>query len=59
MDPNLRPPHRHSRSLARPPEAKKEMWRAYLIATDPELYVRLVALFMVGAGMASGGSSSA
>jgi hypothetical protein len=37
MDPNLRAPHRHSRSLARPPETKKEMWRAYLTATGMAL----------------------
>jgi hypothetical protein len=37
MDPNLRPTHRHSRSLARPPETEKDMWRAYLIVTGVAL----------------------
>ncbi len=37
MNSNLQPPRRHSRSLARPPETEKEMWRAYLIATGVAL----------------------
>ncbi len=37
MNPNLRPPHRPSRSLARPAETEKDMWRAYLIAAGTAL----------------------
>jgi hypothetical protein len=45
MDPNLRPSHRHSRSLARAPETEKAMWRAYLVATGMAL--GLIAVWAV------------
>jgi hypothetical protein len=37
MNPILPSPQRISRSLARPPETEKEMWRAYLIAAGMAL----------------------
>lgn len=37
MNPNLRPLHRRSRSLARPAETEKDMWRAYLIVAGMAL----------------------
>jgi hypothetical protein len=37
MNRNLQPPHRLSRSLARPIETEREMWRSYLIAAGAAL----------------------
>jgi hypothetical protein len=37
MNRNLQPPYRRSRSLARPHETEREMWRAYLIAAGAAL----------------------
>jgi hypothetical protein len=37
MNRNLQPPYRLSRSLARPHETEREMWRAYLIAAGTAL----------------------
>ena len=37
MNRNLQPPRRLSRSLARPHETEREMWRAYLIAAGAAL----------------------
>jgi len=45
MNPNLRPPVGLSRSLARPAETEKEMWRAYLIVAGTAL--GLIAVWAV------------
>lgn len=37
MNRNLQTPHRLSRSLARPHETERDMWRAYLIAAGAAL----------------------
>jgi len=37
MNQNLQPPRRLSRSLARPHETERDMWRAYLIAAGTAL----------------------
>jgi len=37
MNRNLQPPHRLSRSLARPQETEKEMWRGYLVVAGMAL----------------------
>ena len=37
MKPNLHPPRRVARTLARPPETERDMWRAYLIVAGTAL----------------------
>ncbi len=45
MNPNLPPPVRRARSLARPAETEQEMWRAYLIVAGAAL--GLIAVWAV------------
>lgn len=44
MNRNLQPPHRQSRSLARPHEMEKDMWRGYLVVAGTAL--GLIAVWM-------------
>jgi hypothetical protein len=37
MNRNLQPPHRRSRSLARPQEMEKDMWRGYFVVAGTAL----------------------
>jgi len=37
MNRNLHPPHRVSRSLARPHDTEKDMWRGYLVVAGTAL----------------------
>jgi hypothetical protein len=45
MNRNLQPPRGVSRTLARPPETEREMWRAYLIVAGTAL--GLIAVWAV------------